>query len=205
MSQYARGIWKKALPDLGDALIVLGIIALSVPLIWSLRSTYLQEREESRWKQPLVQIIPRGQKQPVPVQRRIWPPTKLVIDKIDLSAVVVEGQSDKDLERGPMHLSGTACPGESGNCCIAAHKEKWFKRLRKLETGDSVTLQTHQRSYTYKITDQKTVSPKDISVLSQSSTPKITLITCTGMPYGGSKHRLVVFGVLEKTGDRKRS
>src|SRR5689334_6551270 len=49
MRQLARGMWKKAVPNLGDALIVLGILALSTPLIWSLRSSYMQEREEQKW------------------------------------------------------------------------------------------------------------------------------------------------------------
>lgn len=178
----------------GDLLIILGIILISLPLLWSIRTSYLQNIEDRKWQEtPAADATTPDSGLH---ERPPWPPTKILIDKMNLSAVVVEGWSDKDLDRGPMHLSGTANPGERGNCCIAAHKEKWFKKLRTLGPGDKIVLHTHQYDYIYEATERRTIKPSYLEILQPTQEPTITLITCTGIPYGGSKNRLIILGKL---------
>ena len=43
---------------------------------------------------------------------------------------VIEGDSHRELRRGPGHLVGTALPGEDGNCVIAGHRDTHFRVLK---------------------------------------------------------------------------
>jgi sortase A len=46
------------------------------------------------------------------------------------------------------------------------------------------------KRYIYRVTTTKVVTPNDVSVLGQTKTPTLTLITCT--PVGTSKNRFIV-------------
>jgi sortase A len=124
----------------------------------------------------------------------------IIIPRIHLNAAIVEETCAHDLNRGPMHLAGTGLPGQAGNCCIAAHKERWFRGLKKLARGDTVTIQSGDRHYTYSITGRQIVCADNTSTLDRTRTPTLTLITCTGPSYfGRGKGRLIVTGVLKTT------
>jgi sortase A len=167
-----------------DLVILAGAICLCAPLIWSIRSNILQSKERTAWN--AASIIDEVQKTG---QNKI----RLIIPKIKLDAIVVEGIQNSDLDRGPMHIIGTSPPGRPGNCCIAGHKEKWFRKLGKLTTGDSAILQTKKRSYIYVMVNKLVVSGNDISALEDSGQANLVLITCTGPPYMHSDGRLLVF------------
>ena len=62
---------------------------------------------------------------------------------------VVEGADNRDLERGPGHLTGTVLPGEDGNCVIAGHRDTHFRVLRKIRKGDEVVLERAGKAYRY--------------------------------------------------------
>ncbi|MEN6371025.1 MAG: class D sortase [Armatimonadota bacterium] len=164
------------LPVFAEFLIVAGLICLFTPIIWSLQSNNLQSSERKSWDNDQK----RGT-QSLQYQRY-----RLIIPKLGLDAVVVEEITESDLNKGPMHMAGTPDPGHPGNCCIAAHKEKWFRGLAKLSNGDTVNLESGKTSYTYKVTGQDVVSPNDIQALADTRSPTLTLITCTGRPFFGS-------------------
>lgn len=171
---------------LSDILLVLGVIAIAAPLIWSMRADYLQS-------QAAFQTVANTTVQSMGVV-----PSKIYIPKLNMSAVIIEETSPSDLDRGPMHLAGTVFPGRPGNCCIAAHKEKWFKGLGKLDHGDTVIISADDKRYIYTVTGQKIVRSTDVWVLEDTASPAITLITCTGPAYfGRGKGRLIVTGVLK--------
>ena len=65
-----------------------------------------------------------------------------------------------------------------------------FVLLDKLAPGDTISLDYQSHRYTYQVTDSKVVEPTDVGVLSSTSSPTLTLITCT--PPGTSLRRLVV-------------
>ncbi len=104
------------------------------------------------------------------------------------------------LENGTIQINGTALPGQIGNMYITGHSSNYiwakgdynsvFALLDKLVVGDMVYVKYNSIVYEYKVTDQKIVSPKDVSVLKSSGQSVLTLVTC--WPVGTSLKRVVV-------------
>src|SRR5712692_6444401 len=119
---------------------------------------------------------------------------RLVIPKINLSAVVVEGTSRKALLVGPGHLAHTAAPGDTGNAVLAGHRDTFFRHLGELLRGDSIYVERGGKTYEYQVTDTKVVEPSEISVLKPFPGNQLTLITCYPIHYiGPAPKRLIVF------------
>jgi LPXTG-site transpeptidase (sortase) family protein len=128
------------------------------------------------------------------------------IPKINVNAPVEYITSDQEtdietaLENGVVHYSGTALPGQVGNVAIFGHSSNdwWqpgnfkfvFVLLDKLAPGDQITINYNSHQYVYQVTGSQVVDPTDVGVLNPSSTPTLSLITCT--PPGTSLRRLVV-------------
>jgi sortase A len=104
------------------------------------------------------------------------------------------------LRRGVVHYGQTAQPGQKGNMVILGHSsgQLWapggykfvFTLLDKVKAGDKINVDYKGTKYTYQVTDTVIVAPDDLSILNQTSTPTLSLVTCT--PVGTSKSRLVV-------------
>lgn len=123
--------------------------------------------------------------------------TRLVIPKIDLDAIVVEGTSSHQLKIGPGHILNTALPGESGNAAISAHRDTFFRHIYELSKGDEILVRRNGTVLRYVVTGKKIVDPEDLSVLHQTKDPELTLITCYPTYYiGPAPERLVVFSKL---------
>jgi len=119
---------------------------------------------------------------------------RLVIPKIHLSAVVVEGTSRKALLVGPGHVANTASPGDTGNAVLAGHRDTFFRHLGELLRGDSIYVERGGKTYEYQVTDTKVVEPSEISVLKPFPGNQLTLITCYPIHYiGPAPKRLIVF------------
>ncbi len=59
--------------------------------------------------------------------------TRVVIPKIEMDAIVIEGASRKELSAGPGHMKETAMPGETGNAVITAHRDTFFRHIYELD------------------------------------------------------------------------
>src|SRR6266568_4757812 len=119
---------------------------------------------------------------------------RLVIPKIHLSAVVVEGTSRKALLVGPGHVANTARPGDTGNAVLAGHRDTFFRHLGELLRGDPIYVERRGKVYEYQVTDTKVVEPREISVLKPFAGNQLTLITCYPVHYiGPAPKRLIVF------------
>ena len=130
----------------------------------------------------------------------------IIIPKIGVSAplVFIDTLNEQDLldalQNGVVHYAGTANPGENGNAVFFGHSSNdWWQKgnykfifvlLEKLNPGDQYEIHYQSRKYVYQIESTQTVAPTDLSVLSQTSTPYSTLITCT--PPGTSWKRFIV-------------
>jgi|GEM_PF-306106 sortase A len=123
--------------------------------------------------------------------------TRVVIPKINLDAIVVEGASRRDLSEGPGHMKRTAQPGQSGNAVITAHRDTFFRHIYELGKGDEVLVRRAGQVYKYEVTGKKIVMPEDVSVIEPTSDATLTLITCYPTYYiGPAPKRLVVFSRL---------
>jgi LPXTG-site transpeptidase (sortase) family protein len=102
----------------------------------------------------------------------------LVIPRLGLSTMVVEGADDRDLELGAGHIPGTSFPGQPGNVGIAGHRDTFFRPLRRIQRGDAITLTTLGGAFEYRVVSIEIVKPDDIWVLYPGSSETLTLVTC---------------------------
>ena len=113
-------------------------------------------------------------------------PTALEIPSIDLRTGVVE----VTIENGTWQVAeyaagyhrGTARPGTVGNTVISGHKGlagAVFAHLEEVNIGDLIYLTAGSHEYQYKVIEKKSVWPNQVDVMAPTSTPILTLITCT--------------------------
>lgn len=107
---------------------------------------------------------------------------KLVIDEIDAENYILDKTTEYSLNLDVTKFYGPDL-NERGNFCITGHNARGlFNNLKKLEKGDTFYIIDREKSskVTYKIYEKKTISPTDLSCLSQDTNNKreVTLITC---------------------------
>jgi LPXTG-site transpeptidase (sortase) family protein len=149
---------------------------------------------------PAVPVIATQAGTIVPAADSITIPEINVHAPVIYMSSVLESDIENSLENGVIHYADTAVPGQVGNVAIFGHSSNdwWqpgnykfvFVLLDKLEPGDQVVIDYNSTRYVYQVTGSQVVTPTDISVLDPTSTPTLSLITCT--PPGTSLRRLVV-------------
>jgi sortase A len=107
----------------------------------------------------------------------------LDIPRIGLSVMVVEGTDEHMLRLGAGHLVGTALPGEAGNVVIAAHRDTFFRSLRKVRLGDIVDLTTPEGTYHYRVDWTRVVASAETKALGPTPQAALTLVTCYPFSY----------------------
>ncbi len=123
---------------------------------------------------------------------------RVQIPAINIDAPVVQGDGWEQLKKGVGQHLGTANPGEKGNLVLSAHNDifgELFRDLDRLRPGDLVVVFTNQRSYTYIVVDAKIVEPTSVEVMSPTTQPTATLISC--YPYLKDNKRIVVIARLQ--------
>lgn len=103
---------------------------------------------------------------------------RLEIPKLDISVMVLEGDSADVLREAVGHLPTSALPGGPGNVVIAGHRDTFFRALRNIQKDDEITVTTTQGIYHYQVESTEKVEPDDMQVLKPSQGPTLTLITC---------------------------
>jgi LPXTG-site transpeptidase (sortase) family protein len=84
-------------------------------------------------------------------------------------------------------------PGESGNVGIAGHRDSFFRSLRYVQVGDDILLSTPQERLHYRVSSLRVVRSTEISVLTATADPTLTLVTCYPFWFiGQAPDRLVV-------------
>jgi len=145
--------------------------------------------------------------------RTIPQDTRLVIPKINVDApiIMVESTSNKDilesLSNGVAHYSNTALPGRVGNMFLTGHSSYYWWRggnynhvfalLERVKADDLIYVYYEGGEYVYKVNGSKVVSPKEVSVLKQTPTPTMSIMTC--VPVGTNLRRLIVTADLIST------
>jgi len=121
----------------------------------------------------------------------------LRIPKIHLEVPVLAGTSDRTLDRAVGHIEDTALPGTDGNSGIAGHRDGFFRGLKDISPGDALEIATLEGTDVYRVERTWVVDPEDVSVLDQTSTRTVTLVTCYPFYYVGSApRRFIVRAVL---------
>jgi sortase A len=123
---------------------------------------------------------------------------KLSIPRLETELYVVEGTDDRDLKRGPGHLTGSVMPGADGNCVIAGHRDTHFSVLKNIQDGDEIDLERDGHKYRYRVDGMQVVTPDNTASLQPTKDAVLNLITCYPFHYVGSApKRFVVHAALE--------
>ena len=137
---------------------------------------------------PTVELPPNGD-----------PVGRIVIPKIGVDQIVVEGVDVADLRKGPGHYPGTPLPGQLGNAAIAGHRTTYgapFGDLDQLAVGDEISVQTVQGTFKFRVDQEPfAVNPNDRDVLLPVADGAVlTLTTCN--PKYSAAERLIVTAAL---------
>ena len=127
--------------------------------------------------------------------------TRLIIPKIKVNVLVVEGTSATALRAGAGHYVGTPLPGEAGNVAIAGHRTTFgrpFNHLDEMKAGDQILLETPFKVFHYRVlapfgghANPWSINPKNTGVLINTPTQRLlTLTTCH--PKGSARERLIL-------------
>jgi sortase A len=117
---------------------------------------------------------------------------ELVIPRLKLSAVVVEGDDEETLKVAVGHLPDTPLPWQPGNSAFAGHRDTFFRVLKSVRIGDEMRVATLHGELRYRVERTRVVEPDDLSVLEPSAKRRLTLITCFPFSYVGSAPRRFV-------------
>ena len=83
---------------------------------------------------------------------------ELVIPRIDLDMIVVQGTDTESLKKGPGHYPDTADPwDDTGRVGIAGHRTTYlapFNHLDAMRVGDPITLRTEYGTFDYRVTEE---------------------------------------------------
>jgi LPXTG-site transpeptidase (sortase) family protein len=191
---FPRSSWRSYLNRRSLSLALMmtgaGLLGYVGSAYWEMAST--QRRLEAEWaRQGSISAFAQTV---IPPQQML---TRVLIPKINLDAIVVEGASSRQLAAGPGHLDETAIPGEPGNAVITAHRDTFFRHIYELNKGDEITVLRNGQTFHFAVTGKKVVKPNDVSVLKPTPDAQLTLITCYPTYYiGPAPERLVVFSKL---------
>ncbi|HEY6222982.1 MAG TPA: class D sortase [Gemmatimonadales bacterium] len=120
------------------------------------------------------------------------PVARLLVPKIGLDEIVLEGVSDDVLNGGPGHMPGTPLPGATGNAVISAHRDRHFRNFGDLGVGDTVETQVGYRTNRWVVVSKRVVD-KDAAALFRSQDERLTLTTCWPIRYlGTAPDRLIL-------------
>lgn len=152
---------------------------------------------------PAAAPAPAPRTQPAAPPRESRAPTAIVqvgeirIPRIGLIHKIYEGVTLTVIDQGPGHWPGSAMPGQLGNAVFAGHRVTHshpFKRLNELVPGDEIIFQTNDGVFTYTMTKQEIVTPKDVHIVNPTPDATVTLFACH--PPGSARQRIVVRGVF---------
>ena len=122
---------------------------------------------------------------------------EIVIPRIGLHSVVVQGTAASDLSRGPGHYAMTPLPGSGGTVAIAGHRTTYgqpFRHIDELRRGDTVALAMAYGTFRYRVYATRIVDDRDWSIIRPRPFEQVVLSACH--PLYSAAQRIVVFARL---------
>lgn len=113
------------------------------------------------------------------------PLAMLKIERLNLEAPVYLGTDRVTLDRGLGIIESTAYLGEVGNIGISGHRDGFFRPLKDIKLGDEIEVLTPTGVQEFEVSDITIVDALEVSVLDQTDTTVLTLITCHPFYYQG--------------------
>jgi len=123
-----------------------------------------------------------------------WPVARLQVPSLDISQIVLAGDSGQALAFGPGHTSTSAPPGGNGLVVISGHRDAHFNFLQYLQQGEQIILQNWEGQHTvYRVSGRQVVT-EDVLITTNNNVRSLILVTC--WPFDSSapnpRHRFIV-------------
>lgn len=130
------------------------------------------------------------------------PMGRIVIPRVGLRMVVVEGTSTADLKKGPGHYNAgsgrnTGLPGMGSVIALAGHRTTYshpFRDIDDLDRGDKIELRMPYGRFRYTVYGHRVVDDQDWSILHRKRFETLVLTACH--PLYSATHRYAVFARL---------
>jgi len=124
---------------------------------------------------------------------------RIVIPRINLDTVVIQGTGTEDLQKGPGHYPETAFPGQGKTVAFAGHRTTYlapFRHLDQLESGDEVVLEMPYANFTYRVQMTRVVDPSDVQIVHDTGYERLVLTACH--PLYSAAERIAAFARLKE-------
>lgn len=161
--------WQRVVQVLG---IAFALVAAGF-LVTNTYATLWQQRLDERW----ATMVTSGQvTDPVVGQ----PVAKIVIPRLGLEQVVLEGTDRAILSKGPAHVPESPLPGGEGNAVIRGHRLLWsgpFRDLDQLGLGTEIHVQTLSGTSVYLVAGVFRQSGRRVDLFEDTTLPYLTLVT----------------------------
>jgi sortase A len=154
----------------------------------------VQVPDQSLWSQTRVAAYAEAQR------AGDAPQGLLRIPRLTLEVPVYGDTSDFNLDRGAGHISGTAALAHTGNIGIAAHRDGFFRKLKDVQLGMDIFVESGGKTLRYRVVELRIVTPQEGEVLAPTDKPSVTLVTCYPFYFvGTAPQRFIVRGELDDT------
>ena len=182
-----------------SALIVCGALLLIGSATSVARGAIARDAARARWAEMEAERSVVGAKLSTGEARwseaRGTPVARVIIPRLGLDEVVVEGVGDDELRAGPGHMIGSVLPGDRGTSVISAHRDRHFHALGGIAVGDTVVTESASGTVVWRVSRIRVVAADD-SALDARPTPTLMLTTCWPIRYvGPARERLIVEAV----------
>jgi sortase A len=122
---------------------------------------------------------------------------RIVIGRIGLNMVVVDGTDESSLQKGPGRDLRSFMPGQDRLVYIAGHRTTYlapFSHINDIRVGDYIRLEMPYATFVYRMTTHRIVPASDLSVLRSPHHELLELQACH--PRFFATHRYIVYAKL---------
>jgi sortase A len=128
---------------------------------------------------------------------------RIVIGRIGLNMVLVDGTDESSLRKGPGRDLRSYMPGQHRLVYIAGHRTTYlapFSHINDIRVGDYIRLEMPYATFVYRMTTHRIVLATDMSVLRSPNHELLELQACH--PRFFATHRYIVYAKLVATTPR---
>jgi sortase A len=129
---------------------------------------------------------------------------RIVIPRLGLNMVLVNGTDESSLERGPGRDLRTFMPGQSRLVYVAGHRTTFlapFAQINEIHPGDRITLEMPYGDFVYRAFRHVIVPADDLAVLRSPRHELLALQACH--PRFFATHRYIVYAHLVAVAPRR--
>jgi sortase A len=131
------------------------------------------------------------------------PVGRLIVPRLGLKSIVVNGTGHDDLTKGPGRELHTFMPGEGELIYVAGHRTTYlapFAKIDKLRAGDPITFVLPYATFHYEVTTHVIVAADDLAVLRSHHKEVLALQACH--PRFFATHRYIAYAKLVRVEPR---